>query len=185
MILPTAYLPSVGWYKSFLQEDSKIEIYESFPKQTARNRCRIAGPNGIQMLSVPVCKCEHKQLTKDVEISYQTKWQHQHWQALVSAYNNTPFFIYYQDFFFPFYQKQFRFLIDLNEQLIDTIQTLINPKNIKTINYTSTFEDNTTQTPPFLPKPYYQIFAQNQSFTPDLSIVDLLFNMGQESILYL
>ena len=185
MILPTAYLPPLSWQQHFFREDVEIEIFESFAKQTIRNRCYIAGPNGVQILSVPVEKCERKQLTKDVKIAYRSKWQHQHWQALMSTYKNTPFFDYYQDYFIEIYNKHFEFLIDLNEEL----QMLINRLSgcDKQIKYTENWKALNIDdfSAGFSAKPYYQVFADRQGFRKDLSIVDLLFNMGPETTLYL
>ena len=39
--------------------------------------------------------------------------------------------------------------------------------------------------PDFSPRPYYQVYAQRFGFQPNLSILDLLFNMGNEAVLYL
>ena len=128
IILPTTYLGSMDWYKQYLSNPSEvmIEVMESFPKQTYRNRCTITTPDGLLTLSVPVKRADSKQLTRDVEISYQQKWQHQHWIALMSAYKRTPYFDYYADYFRPFYEKETKFLVDLNEGLHEVIVDLIN-----------------------------------------------------------
>jgi hypothetical protein len=127
MILPTTYLGSAEWYRRFLTNpsDVQIEVMESFPKQTYRNRCTITTPDGLLTLSVPVKRSDSKQFTRDVEISYQQKWQHQHWIALVSAYKRTPYFDYYADFFRPFYEQETKFLVDLNEGLHEVIIRLM------------------------------------------------------------
>ena len=127
IILPTTYLGPVEWYRQFMVKPSEvaIEVMESFPKQTYRNRCTITTPDGPLTLSVPVKRADSKQLTQDVEISYQQKWQHQHWIALVSAYKRTPYFDYYADFFRPFYEKETKFLVDLNEGLHEVIVALV------------------------------------------------------------
>ena len=127
IILPTTYLGPVEWYRQFMVNPSEvaIEVMESFPKQTYRNRCTITTPDGPLTLSVPVKRADSKQLTKDVEISYQQKWQHQHWIALVSAYKRTPYFDYYADFFRPFYEQETRFLVDFNEKIHEVIVRLI------------------------------------------------------------
>ena len=123
MILPTTYMGSAEWYRQFLANPSavQIEVMESFPKQTYRNRCTITTPDGPLTLSVPVKRADSKQLTRDVEISYQQRWQHQHWIALVSAYKRTPYFDYYADFFRPFYEKETKFLVDFNEKIHEVI----------------------------------------------------------------
>lgn len=127
MILPTTYMGSVEWYRQFLANPSavQIEVMESFPKQTYRNRCTITTPDGPLTLSVPVKRADSKQLTRDVEISYQQRWQHQHWIAFVSAYKRTPYFDYYADFFRSFYEQETRFLVDFNEKMHDVIVRLM------------------------------------------------------------
>jgi hypothetical protein len=76
-------------------------------------------------LTVPVGKVEHKQLTRDIQISYQTRWQHQHWITLVSAYQHTPYFLYFADYLRPFYEKQYKWLLDLNDELNATLLALL------------------------------------------------------------
>lgn len=186
MILPTAYLAPISWYERYLNEPTAIEIYESFEKQTFRNRCEIAGPNGRQTLTVPVQKCESKQLTRDIRISYQSKWQHIHLQALMSAYKNTPFYEYYEDFFRPIYNTHYEYLIDLNEALHDAVMRLM--YRTDKLVYTTEWMSETALNDAFLlrrPINYYQIFADKTGFQQNLSIVDLLFNTGNEAITYL
>ena len=127
IVLPTAYLAPIDWYHIYLSNpmDTQIEVMESFEKQTFRNRCTITTPDGPLMLSVPVKKVDHKQLTRDIEISYQQRWQHQHWIALMSAYKHTPYFDYYAEFFRPFYERETRWLVDLNSAMHETIMQLL------------------------------------------------------------
>lgn len=130
IILPTAYLAPQAWYEAYLAADEvMIEAQESFAKQTFRNRCLIHDSQGHEVsLTVPVLKVEHKQLTRDVQISYQQHWQHQHWMALRSAYGKSPYWDYYADYFAPFYQRETRWLLDLNDGLHDVIVRLIHNK---------------------------------------------------------
>ena len=116
-----------------MREPATIEQMESFEKQTFRNRCTIAIKNSklkinnyeFVRLTVPVKKVEHKQLTRDIEISYQSHWQHQHWISLVSAYQHTPYFRYFADYLQPFYEREYRWLLDLNDELNATIVSLL------------------------------------------------------------
>ena len=116
-----------------MSEPATIEQMETFEKQTFRNRCTIRGKmdNGkwtmdnLIRLTVPVKKVEHKQLTRDIEISYQTRWQHQHWITLVSAYQHTPYFLYFADYLRPFYEKEYKWLLDLNDELNATLVSLL------------------------------------------------------------
>ena len=126
MILPTAYLPPLSYMQALMQEPATIEQMESFEKQTFRNRCLIRDAKGeLVRLTVPVGKVEHKQLTRDIRISYQTRWQHQHWITLVSAYQHTPYFLYFADYLKPFYEKEYKWLVDLNDEMNATLVALL------------------------------------------------------------
>ena len=173
MILPTTYMGSVEWYRQFLANPSavQIEVMESFPKQTYRNRCTITTPDGPLTLSVPVKRADSKQLTRDVEISYQQRWQHQHWIALVSAYKRTPYFDYYADFFRPFYKQETRFLVDFNEKIHEVIHQLIRNSEFKIQNSKFTTD--------------WQGVNLEPCFGNGQSILDTLFEYGPETILKL
>ena len=133
-VLPTTYLGPEAWYKAYFaakraNEQVLVEVQESFVKQTCRNRCLIHDAQGHEViLTVPVMKVEHKQMTRDVQISYQQHWQHQHWMALRSAYGKSPYWDYYADYFAPFYQMETKWLIDLNDGLHDVIMRLLRNK---------------------------------------------------------
>ncbi len=126
MVLPTAYLPPLSYMQALMSEPAMIEQMETFEKQTFRNRALIRDAKGEMVrLTVPVKKVEHKQLTRDIEISYQTRWQHQHWITLVSTYQHTPYFLYFADYLRPFYEKEYKWLLDLNDELNATIISLL------------------------------------------------------------
>ena len=111
---------------ALMSEPATIEQMETFEKQTFRNRCLIRDANGEMVrITVPVKKVEHKQLTRDIEISYQSHWQHQHWITLVSAYQHTPYFMYFADYLRPFYEREYKWLLDLNDELNETIASLL------------------------------------------------------------
>lgn len=185
MIYPVTYLGPVSWYRSWLRDaNAAIEQYETYTKQTIRNHCQIVGPNGIQTLTIPVERMhDNKIMTRNIRIINQNNWQHIHWQALRTAYRNSPFYDYYIDLFEPFYTKQYDFLFDFNIEIMQVVLKLLEIK--KEIKLTDDFEadrqhffttqtDNTTI-------PYYQVFESRHGFMPDMSIIDLLFNMGPES----
>lgn len=201
--LSSAYLAPVEYYsKLFTYDKIFIEQHDHYTKQTYRNRCHIAGPGGIFQLSVPTVRPDTlKCPMKDIRISDHGNWRHIHWNAIESAYGNTPFFEYYKDDFYPFYQKKYQFLSDFNEELRQLICELIDitPTVAFTQNYKTDFlpdehdfretihpkKDFSKEDPEFIVHPYYQVFEAQQGFLPNLSIIDLLFNMGPESLLLL
>lgn len=171
MVLPVAYMAPADWYRAYLTNPSTVEIeaLESFEKQTCRNRCLITGPDGILTLSVPVKKVEHKQLTRDIEISYQSRWQHQHWISLVSAYKHTPFFDYYAAFFKPWYEKETKWLWDLNNGLHETIMQLLQNSMKPVSGYA------------YQPTTDWRGEELNRYFGDGKSILDVLFEYGNET----
>ena len=187
MVLPSAYLPPISWFAHLLTgEPIFIEQYENFQKQTIRNRCTIDSPNGPLHLTIPVDKSNFtaggKCLMKDVRISTHSDWQHQHWYALETTYFNSPFFEYLQDDFRPFFEKKWDFLMDFNEALIAKCCELldIHPSLQRTEYYAGITP--ITDAPSI---PYYQVFRQKHGFLSNLSVIDLIFNMGNESIILL
>jgi hypothetical protein len=196
-LLSSAYLPPVSFFTAIKNGgDVLIEQYDNYCKQTYRNRCSIATAAGKQALTIPVIKSENpKQLMKDVRISDHGNWRHQHWNALESAYMNSPFFMYYQDDFRPYYEKKYEFLIDFNTELTELILKLagINKEVKLTGSYGKNGENILDLRQMIEPgikepteiRPYWQVFKQKYGFIGNLSAVDLLFNMGPEFPLYL
>jgi hypothetical protein len=199
VLLSTAYLAPVEYYRLMYHFPAvMIEKHCHYTKQTYRNRCVIASANGIQTLSIPILKPDSlKCPTKDIRIAPHGNWQHLHWNAMVSAYNSTPFFEYYADDFRPFYEKPCQYLFDFNEALRELTCSLldINPA----ISYSSAYITNPQageldlreaihpKKESFIRnfKPYYQMFENKLGFQKNLSIIDLLFNMGTEAVLTL
>ena len=202
-LLQTTYFGPLQWYQKLYRYDRcLIEQYDSYQKQTYRNRCLIATANGVQALTVPVEHSDDKMLTKDLRISDHNQWRRVHWNALQSAYSESPFFDYYADDLHPFFEKKFDFLIDFNEAIRQKICELIDiqPHVEYTSEYTSAighqpsaivdYRDVIHAKHPqaddmFEAKQYWQVFQHKHGFLPNLSILDLLFCMGPESVFYL
>lgn len=200
-LLATTYFGPVQWYqKLYRYSDVQMEAHETFVKQTYRNRCHIATAQGVQALSVPVVHDSPTTIDR-LRISDHGNWRHQHWQAITSAYGDSPFLEYYEDDLRPFFfERQWEFLFDFNWDICIKICDLIDihPQLARTDNYVKTadiigtdslhdFREGIRPKQPavdadFQPRPYYQIFAQRGGFLPNLSILDLLLNMGPEAI---
>ncbi|MGL5938752.1 MAG: WbqC family protein [Phocaeicola sp.] len=202
LLLSSAYLAPISYYaKLYTYPEVCIEQYDHYVKQTYRNRCTIAAANGALSLTIPTEKSEAgKCLMKDVRISEHGNWRHTHWNALVAAYRNTPFFEYYADDFKAIYEREEPFLIDFNEAFCELTCKLIDiePHLTRTDSYQSGDAPNEVDyrerihpkqslalDEAFISKPYYQVFQGKHGFLPNMSIVDLLFNMGPESLLVL
>lgn len=197
VLLSSAYMPPVSFISAIAgAQEVLIEQYDSYCKQTYRNRCVIASASGPLTLTIPTVKADApKQLMKDVRISDHGDWRRQHWNALESAYMHTPFFIYYADEFRPFYEKKWDFLLDYNLELTNLILKLAGLET--NLNLTETYsgteysdkeisdlrswiEPSVCNAKCPASQPYWQVFKQKFGFLPNLSAVDLLFNMGPE-----
>jgi hypothetical protein len=201
ILLSTAYFPPISWIASVIQSESiSIEIHETFPKQTYRNRCNIATASGILGLTVPVKKTNGNHTkTEDILIDYSTGWQQLHWRSVVTAYNKSPYFLYYRDLLEPIFEKKHQSLVELNDELISLLLKALgchSKKPVYTREYfhevdmadlRNTFHpklNRTDHNPVAMPR-YIQVFEEKLGFIPDLSIIDLLFNLGPEAHDYL
>ena len=210
-LLQSTYFGPVQWYQKLNRYDRCIvEQYDSFHKQTYRNRCVIATANGPQTLTVPVeSNGGEKCLMRDVRISDHNQWRRVHWNALQSAYSESPFFDYYADDLHPFFEQRYTFLFDFNEairqkvcELIDlhptvvyaseyitelsTLNSQLPTPNSQLSDFRTVIDAKHPQPDPaFEAKRYWQVFQHKHGFLPNLSILDLLFCMGPESVFYL
>ncbi len=197
ILVSTAYLPPVTYFS--LIEGAKevfVEREESYLKQTYRNRCCILSAHGPQSLSIPVYRgSQHKTVIRDISIDYSKRWQQVHLGALTSSYKASPYFDFYYEIIEKIILQNPKFLLDLNFELIESILKILNIK-IK-VSHTAVFEpvnnrdyDYRYTISPKLRssvkvKEYFQVFDAGQGFVPDLSIIDLILNMGPDSINFL
>lgn len=196
IIIESQYFPTINWINILFHfKDTKIDLCETYQKMSFRNRCIVAGSNGLVHLSVPLQKGRsQRQPVKDVKISYTTDWQVQHWRTIESCYGRSPFFEYYRDWLEAFYGKRPVFLADLNMEILEWIgrQTGLE-KNWKTINQETDhpvglldlrgyFMPKNFQSPEKCPHPvrYTQVFEDRIGFQPNLSILDILCCMGPQ-----
>lgn len=223
-LLSTTYFGPIQWYQKLNRYDTcLIEQHDHFLKQTYRNRCVIATTQGLQALTVPIESPQGQRIdkteVKDVRISDHGDWRHLHWQALQSAYGESPFFEFYADDLYPFFEKRWEYLLDFNMAITEKMCELIDiqPKIKLTTEFITPTEEasgtmeeaNTTVVecdeqedsiadfrsvirpkhplpdPTFTSTLYYQVYKEKYGFQPNLSILDLLFNEGNEAVLFL
>ncbi|OFX27197.1 MAG: hypothetical protein A2033_07420 [Bacteroidetes bacterium GWA2_31_9] len=191
--LTTAYFGNIQYFSKFIEFKSiNIEIFDNFQKQTFRNRCEIYSANGKLSLTVPVIKNHNqKTLTKDILIDYTENWQKNHFKAIESAYRSTPYYQYFIDDFIDFYETKYKYLLDLNNRITETVLKVLNIEKSfsHTKEYNEFYENDFRQT--ISPKykstlfnnklNYYQVFENKHGFIQNLSIIDLIFNEGTDS----
>lgn len=197
MHFPLLYLGPVSYYAELFKAKKIVfDLGEHFQKQSLRNRCCILTPNGAFNLVIPLKKSSLHLPMHEVEIDNSQTWQRDHWRALVSAYNSSPFFMYYDYLFEAFYTEKFERISEFNLQLHKVVETIL--QNEIRAEYT-------LQSPDLIPEdmrirygirasnlnsmdipPYHQVFSSTSNkFTKDLSIIDLIFNEGPVSQSYL
>lgn len=194
VVLSIAYAPPVSYVKEIANADKVfIESKENFQKQSYRNRSRIAGANGALNLIVPLERKGERTLITDVTINADENWQNLHWRSLEAAYRSSPYFEFYEHKIAPFYQNQFSNLFDFNlkllKQLLEILQ-IETPIEI-TSDYIKDYSDVKDlrqlihpKKEPLFTTEYTQVFGDRYDFIPDLSILDLLFNEGPNSVSY-
>ena len=200
MLLSTAYFPPVGWFALAAGNPVvRLEACEHYLKQTWRNRCAIMTAGGRDTLQVPVVHSGGKIPIREVRIEYVTPWVVRTERTIDSAYRSSAWFDYYRDSLYAILESRTEFLFDLNLNIINYF--------LQKIGIPTTVVPTTEWTPPGgaddwrealhpkredtvlrelgLEKPYFQVFSGKYGFVPNLSVMDLLFNEGPESVFYL
>ena len=199
-IFSSAFFPPISYFLSLLEHKTQIEIeqHEHFVKQSYRNRCRLVGSNGLIQLTAPVQKkSKTKTKIKDIELNYDENWRDQHLRSMTAAYQSSAFYQYIKSDIEHIYSKKHRFLFDFNQEIF---QFLIQKMKLDlSFQLTETYQSNLDLSNDFRMqihpkkdtlahlnlKPYFQVFNERQAFIPDLSALDLLCNLGQDSERYL
>ncbi len=197
-LLPVFYFPPVSWLSVLWQAgEVTLEACENYQKGSLRNRCYLAGPNGVQRLSTPLETGKHQQKpVREVRIAYDEPWPRQHWRSIRTAYGNAPFFEHYADELRPFFEKRFDFLFDLNLEILHfllrkfgwpgTLQfstQYVAPGQLPAEgDFRRVFSGDLDSLPPwFQPVPYSQVFTERHGFVANLSALDLLFCCGKQA----
>ncbi len=180
-----------------------IEACEHYVKQSWRNRCRFYAADGAQTLNFPVRHEDFGKPISQMRIDWKTDWLTRHERAIISAYRTSPYFEYYQDELFAILDSRPELMLDFNTQIL---KFFLRKTGIPAdIRFTSEWEavtieghkvtdlreaihpkrPNTILKDLGLERPYWQVFSPKHGFIPGLSIMDLLFNEGPDSICYL
>ncbi len=198
-IFSTAYFPPIGYFKALSRYGNGLLLLEAcghYRKQSWRTRCNILSANGVLSLSVPVVVPGDRDIRK-VEIDYSKDWLRQHKRALISAYNSTPFFEYYQDDIFAVLDSGEKYLFDLNLHIMECVSRLAGLKtdiqltseyvsDYQGLDLREVFDPKKKEVPQeYHCAPYYQVFSEKFGFVDGLSILDLLFNEGPNSYSFL
>lgn len=194
-VLPLFYLPPVSWFAEFLKDGRQVSLeqFEHFPKQTYRNRANIYGANGKLSLIIPV-KHSGKCAMKDIEISYAEDWQKLHWKSIKNAYQSSPYFEYYEEKLSGIFEPQPTHLAVFNLYALEVVLALLKAEQpyALTAEYQKTAEGedfrdrfSAKNNAGFHFTAYHQTFEDRHGFLSNLSVVDLLCNMGPESLTYL
>lgn len=190
-ILPAAYLPSVEYFACLVRGGCVVDLGEHFIKRSERNRTRILATDGVMELTVNVRNANRPcQPVGNVRLDYSKRWQHQHWGALVASYKGSPYFDYYAEYFEPFYRNEYKLLADYNLRLLETICSLtqVGMPEVSTSYIETTSGDwdlrpkQPQKSPAFKAEPYVQVFSDRMPFAPNLSVIDLLFAEGPDTI---
>lgn len=194
-VVVPAYAPPVSYFSWLLQQEKIVWVKDShYKKQTYRNRAYIYGANGRLTLTVPILHSQsknHKKKENEVLTDPYTDWQQLHWKSLQSAYRSSPFFEFYEDYLAPYYHQNCTTLYDFNLSLIreifDLIEVDIEQEEVSLDMTTQILTENLLNAKGQMPvfTPYTQVFENKYGFLSNLSILDLLFNLGHESRNYL
>lgn len=197
-LLHPTYFPNIAHFSIMAKGGFVFEKEDNYQKQTYRNRVYIYSANGMQMLSVPVKHlggAEGHQKYKEVIIEDNFDWKKQHWKSIQTSYRTSPFFEFYEDEIAPFFKKKHDTLYDMNLESATLIAELLQMD--LPLEFTSGYEKepeaykdmrplvNSKQQPYFRPEAYTQVFSEKHGYLPNLSILDLLFNEGPNTLNYL
>ena len=196
LFIPTYFSPISQYVAMFKNDEIIFEVEDNYQKQTYRNRCNIYGANGKLQLNIPIVHTKKgvRQKSKDIRIDHSERWQQLHFRSIQTAYRSSPYFEFYEDDLSPLFEQKQDFLQDFNLKchvfLMDAIQEYTSYSITKEYEVTPKIKDlrflaNARKEPVYPFKKYTQVFDDKHGFISNLSILDLLFMEGPNSVTYL
>lgn len=197
IIIHPTYFPNIDLLSQLIKSENILfEISDKYIKQTLRNRTEIHAANGKLILSIPVkYSSSKKEKYKDIKICYNSSWQKIHLKSIESAYRNSPYYDFFEDYFIKFFNKKEKFLIDANIKSIEVIYDILDMKMKYdlTNDYKNKLENYTDYRKLVDSNPdekmnkinYSQVFQEKNGFISGLSSLDIIFNKGLESLDYI
>lgn len=194
VLFESHFFPCIYFFNVWIHHPVWIEKFENYQKRSFRNKCIIAGPQGIHTLTVPLKKGKHQQQTiTEVKIAYDEPWQKKHLATIRAAYGKAPFFAHYYPRIEQWYADAGEFLFDLN---ISIMRNLAGVLHLTDLKFTESYEKNPSAIDlrgrlklkdfGMIPLPHYsQVFEDRYGYLSNLSIMDLLFCYGPETSRYL
>ena len=176
-LFPLYCLPPLNFLKAFANADkAQLALGEKFEKQTNRNRFAIAGPNGRQLLSLPLVHTSSHAAMCDVQLDYAQPWNIKHWRSIETAYNKAPFFEFYSHYFERLFSQHYFLLAEWNLEAMKcvtkslklSVELGLSTEKCQTLNCQFATSHS----------PYNQVFIEKNGFIANLSVLDLIFNEG-------
>ncbi|MCZ2356777.1 MAG: WbqC family protein [Bacteroidia bacterium] len=187
--LPLFCAPPISWCKLWSQQKPSITTDPRYQKQHYFNRFFILGSTGVLMQTIPIKKYPDQAPLTAIKICYDQNWASRVARAIRFAYSKSAFYEHYWPELAYLFQNPPEFLLEFNQQLLDTIVRIAflpTPNYIsESTQFPAISSQNWGATRTSIPpqKHYFQLFGNE--FYPDLSILDALFNLGTELPKYL
>ena len=190
------YFPTIVSYSALIDfKHVNFGLYESYRKASFRNRCLIAGPNGVIALSIPIVGGRGlKAAYRDVRIDHGIPWRKRHFQAIRSSYGKSPFFGHYGDGLSRLYERRLEWLVDWNLSCLDWLDQALGVVSARQVVAGESVSESEVdwrdrvgpgnhQSGEWGPFPvYHQMFEEKGGFQPNLSVLDLVMSIGRRGL---
>ena len=189
------YFGPISYWKQIINSNILWDVHQNYVKQSYRNRTFIHSANGLHKLTIPVKHSKIKFPMLNAEIDNKIAWQKNHWRSIQTAYSSSPFFEFYKDSLEQVYNMKYTYLVKFNFDMIKLVFEWLDIEiKLKLSKEYKVVYDNSLDLRKKIEnqkhsisknKIYNQVFFEKNGFLNDLSIIDLIFNEGPNSLSYL